>query len=391
VQKPVVVSRSWRFAVCLTLLSSEFVTLYGADRQNAGSSQQMWIRQVGDLLREPSGWAALDRHDTAGLAFSPDDQWLALTVAHDEKVGERKWLYNTHLFVISAKSPETGVRQFDLTQTCGKEISWNVRGDAVLVCGVVLHLNDGATCQVNTAPPKLSSFPRTYGPGGAWWLDADHVLRWNGEILDSDCRRTGRWLTGPNSRIGDVAGQRVLLVHSEGTGSQMVCQYSVVDLASHELFSGWPTRKSPCTGQLHLVPGAEALCFSTWEGLGCREWNGGKEIALPKLMRNYSLDQVSSSARIALLRWEAERDPWWYWLLAPLMLLGDYPGGPALPKQEAVLDLRTLKVVFSRKARMQRSSTPYIVDWAYQMAVSGNGGFLAESGGGSVELNQLTP
>jgi hypothetical protein len=264
-------------------------------------------------VKEPRGWTAVERHETQALAFSPDDKWLAVTLTHDQQVSERNFLFSTHLLVVEVNSPETSVQQFDLTQTCGVDLTWNARGDAILVCGVILRLADGTSCTVNAPPPGYPSLSRQNSPHRAYWLDSDHVVRWNGEILDLACKQVGTRQVEPTWQIGAVAASKgwVLLWHTEGSAQKVACQYSIVDLASHQALRGWPTPKVPwpCGAGAMLAVGAEAFCFSLHdqnvfdtENLHCRAINGGKEIPIPKQFRDYGLRLATIPHRELSLR-----------------------------------------------------------------------------------------
>jgi hypothetical protein len=120
------------------------------------------------------------------------------------------------------------------------------------------------------------------------------------------------------------------------------------------------------------------------EKLVCREMNGGKEIALPKEMRSSRPKQASaSSSRFVTFVWETWRDPGWAWLVPPPLLIG-YEGTP-VPGYDAVFDLRTGTMIYSRQTRAHASKS------SYNLALSATGEFLAESGDGVVELNRLAP
>jgi competence protein ComGF len=55
--------------------------------------QQVWAIRFAQLVKEPRGWTAVERHETQALAFSPDDKWLAVTLTHDQQVSERNFLF----------------------------------------------------------------------------------------------------------------------------------------------------------------------------------------------------------------------------------------------------------------------------------------------------------
>jgi len=343
--------------------------------------QQVWAIRVGQLMKVPAARAGNEHYETEGLSFSPDDKRLAVVVNR------------SRLLIMDSQSPETNIRQFDLTGTCGIDVTWNERGDALLVCGTLLRLADGASCDATGLTPPII---RESSSIKAFWLDSEHVVRSNtGEILDLACKLVSVWQLAPTWQIGAVAASKgwVFLWHSEGPRQKVVYQYSLADRASHQALNGWPIRKVPGpSGGAMLAIGAEAWCFSLHEQndlkngkLQCREINGGTEIPVLKQVWSYQLTEAaSSSARVVAEKWEQYHLPWWEWWVP-------VPGWPALPVRRVVFDLRSGNVIASWKPRIQDSMSPYIADYPYHCALSASGEYLAESGDGSIELYRLAP
>ncbi len=337
--------------------------------------RQSWNVRIEKLINEPLGWTEVAHHETEALAFSPDDRRLAVTVTHKHAI------WNTHLLIIDVQSPKSNVRQFDLSGTCGFDLSWNQRGDALLVCGTLIRLLDGAVCVVGNSPnPTIA---RYHSVGTAYWLDAEHVVRWTGEILNLACTQAGMWRLEPIWRIRAVAGSQgwVVLSRSQGRRPDIVCEYSIVDRASHRALSGWPT-KSPCGTDMILAVGAEALCFNIGENitnskLHCWAVQGGKELSLPKQVRDSVLDQASGrTARVVADQWKYQR---FVWL------------SPPFPQRRAIFDLRSGAWMASWKPRIQDSTIPSVENSPYRCALSARGEYVAESGDGSVELYRIAP
>jgi hypothetical protein len=323
--------------------------------------QKVWDIRFDQFLKEPAGWTYV-RHETEAVAFSPDDTRLAVTVTHHQQVAERNFLRNSHLFIMDVNSPEANVRQFDLSQTCGVGLTWNERGDAILVCGKILRLVDGATCTVSPAPPGLS---RHYSPYQAFWLDSDHVIRRNGDTLDLACNQVDRRPV-PACTIGAVA-QR---------------------LSESKLL--WP-----CQPERRLAAGADAYCFSTYypsagkTDLQCRAIQGDSEIPVPKQLREYRVTQAThSSGRFIADKWEPPHKPWWevlFFWWAP------DAGSHSLPQKRVVFDLHTGKLISSWKPQIQTSNSAHLEDWPHHCAISGHGELVAESGDGVLEVYRLAP
>ncbi len=336
----------------------------------------VWTTQFAQLVKEPPEWSAIEHHETVALAFSADDTRLAVTITHHQRAFGNV-LFDAHLLVIDVGSPATNVRQFDLSENCGIDVAWNERGDALLVCGTLLRLGDGSTCIANPSAQ--------YRGAKAFWLDSEHAVRWNGEILDLACKQVGNWQLQPAWRIDAIANSKgwVLLSHSEGTRPNITCEYSIADIASHLALSGWPTRKSPCGMNMMLAAGAEALCYQLGGvniangKLHCWAVNGGKEIFVPKQVRDYVLNQAAvSSALIVADRWTYPR-------------FGDL--APPLPQQRGIFDFRSGSWISSWKPRIQQSTSPYVADRPYHCALSARGEFLAESGDGALDLYRIVP
>jgi hypothetical protein len=356
--------------------------------------QPIWATRVTPLVKEPPEWSQVEHHETVALAFSPDDQRLAVTLAHNEFIAATKTHFNTHLLVIDVQSPKTNVHQFDLSETCGADLAWNERGNALLVCGTFLRLADDTRCDTLVG----SSRARRSSAFKVFWLDSEHIVRSNtGEILDMACKQAGRWQLEPGWRIRAVAPSKGLVLqwHIKGRPANIACEYSLVDLASHQTLNGWADRKLPCSTDMMLVVGAEAVCSSLEGGdmtkgkLHCWAINGGKEIPIPKKARGHVLNSAAiTSARVVAEKWEYERSPWW---ISLLFWWVPVPGPSALPQRRVVFDLRSEDWISSWKSRLQDSSSPRVLGHAYRCALATNGEFLAESGDGGLELFRIAP
>ena len=117
-----------------------------AGRSFSDTRLPVWSTLVTPLVKEPPGWTNQARDETRSLAFSPDDQRLAVAIAHSGFGPGRTLQLRTHLLIINVHSPGTNVRQFDLLNTCGSDLAWNAGGNALLVCGRLLQLANGASC-----------------------------------------------------------------------------------------------------------------------------------------------------------------------------------------------------------------------------------------------------
>ena len=392
----VTVARRLRLVVLAAIAVLMFSGLTSTEAQSISDSRRrVWATHIAQLLREPPGWAQVEHHETEDLAFSPDDQRLAVTITHHELSPDKKLRSNVHVFVFDEHSRETDVHQFDLFERCGSGLAWNETGSALLVCGTVLRLADGGSCY----PVNLASVARKSIRPTVLWLDSEHiVLSQTGEILDMACTQVGKWPLEPGWRIGAVADSKnwVLLEHCEQHPPNWACEYSIVDSVSSHALLGWPAKKSPWGASPMLAVGAEVLCLQLLEGknvtngrLHCWAIKGGNEIPVPKKARKTVPNQAATfSARAIVEKWEYDRDPWWNQLLFWWVPV---PGFPPLPRQRVVLDLRSGQWISAWKPRIQDSHSPYITDHAYHCALSARGDLVAESGDGEVDLHRLAP
>jgi hypothetical protein len=354
-----------------------FVTVL-AQAQPSGV-RQIWTTRLSELVKEPAEWAPVN-HETEALAFSPDSSRLAVTITHHEIVAPRDLVWNTHLLIINVSSPRANVRQLDLADRCGVDLSWNQSGNALLVCGKLVRLTNGESCTVSASPDRRLT--REFSVFRAVWLDSGHVVRISGAVLDLHCRAAGTWNLDPNWRIGGAAASKgwVLLEHIEGTFPRFTCEFTMIDGTSRLPLSGWLRPKPGCGTNTLLAPGAGLLCAKFAEvkarepRLHCWTAEGAEEISLPKPWREYQLSQPAlTSTRVIAEKWGY-----------PHLSLGL---SPSYPRRRMVLDVRSGKQISSWAPRQQHSRTsPHVEDWPFHCALSSGGEFLAESGDGSLEL-----
>jgi WD40 repeat protein len=367
----------------LLLIVSIECILFGAPHDSkknnaADTRREVWAVQVAQIIRDPGVGQGPEHYEIRSLAFSPDGKQLALMVN------------DSRLLILDVQSPETAARRFDLAGTCGARITWNDRGDALLVCGTIVRLSDGVNCDATGLKPA----DRKYNLITAFWLDSDHVVRSHtGEILDLRCKPTGTWPLAPAWLIIDVVASKgwILLSHCEGQSPKKFYRYLLLDRTSRRALTGWPMRRVPYPSSVAtLAGGAEAFCFEfhdqndfKHERLICREIEGDTKIPVSKPLCSYRLSEAAfSSTRVVAENWEEMDHHWWEMFALTV-------GGHKLPVQRGIFDLRSGKLISSWKPRIQDSRSPYITDHPYQCALSPNGDFLAEGGNGGVELYRL--
>jgi len=381
------------------LLLSPLLSAPKSKTHAADNRQKVWSLRFDQFLKDPPGWTGVDRHETQGLAFSPDGRRLAVTLTHHQRVSDNKFLWNTHLLIISVSSPENNIRQYDLTEVCGVDLTWNVRGDAILVCGAVLQVATGASCAVIPPPPKYPSLTRAYSSYRSFWLDSDRIIVWNGTVLNLSCTKIDSLALRPNWRIIATAPTKGLVLqwHSpphwrREPNLHHVCQYEITNLDSSLALSAWEL-PFPCESP-KIITAASAYCVPVRkhsadnEKLQCKSILANADIPVPKEVRDYRvLGVAAESPRLIAEKWEYRRDAWWQWLLFSWWIPD--PGSPALPRHRAVFDLGSETLVSSWTPRIQVSDSPYVDDRPYRCAISGDGEFVVESGDGVLDVFRL--
>jgi hypothetical protein len=327
-------------------------------------------------LKEPQGWSAVGRHDTLGLAFSQDGKRLAVTLSHLFHVSGSRGPDNTHVLIFDVQKPAENFKQFDLAGTCGVDVSWNSNGSALLVCGKLLRLTDGAVCVAGSFPPGLEGLAR-FGGNRAVWFDSEHTILPSGAILDLNCKEVNTFAIPAGWYIASLGFDKNWIVISKTHNS--LCDATILDRAASRPLPGWPRPDWQCGTNLMFAEGAEALCNSVdpvdKQELRCWSVDGAKEISVPKKFEHYRLDQTAtSSPRVIADRWG-----WDFFAIE----------SPAYPKQRVVFDLRSGKEIASWKPRMQQSSSAWNEDRPYHCALSENGEYVAESGDGLLEVYRL--
>ena len=366
--------RSYLAIVIGVLLFTRQVDAQSPSRSNG--MDLIWSQPIEKLANEPAGWMAVDRHATEAVAFSPDTKLLAITLAHGFHVFGSSEHENTHLLLVNVENP-TNVTQYDLGGTCGIDLSWNSVGDALLICGKLLRLRDSAVCSVGLLPNRLE---RSSQP--AFWLDAEHVIRWSGVILDSSCTETSAWPVKQGWRIDSAAPSRDRLLLSHFVFSDSAhephCEAAIYERISGRPLDGWPKPKESCISPLMLSQNGATLCANFGLGrsvdhqkLQCWDPDGAREIPVPKQLRHYQLHQMAAmSGGVLVDQWKY---PW-------------YDLSPPLLTQRAVFDVRTGKIAAAWQPRMQRSGAHSV---PYSCALSAHAEYVAESGDGLLELYRL--
>jgi hypothetical protein len=347
----------------------------------AGSSpQRVWEVHLAENLTEPAGWSAPKGHRVIELAFSPDGKKIAVTMDFHNQANTWK----THLLIVDVQDPHAPSRQFDL-ETCGRYIAWSPDAGALLVCGRILRLDNGSSCDLR--PVRDGAY---YGilDSGSFWLSADRVILFNRTITDLSCRPVDKWTIVGDWYVADTIPEKGWMLLRESVKRTFtngrtfsMPDYAMADRDSHRLTSGPLVQAAAWSGSTMMASGAGAVCSALVpEGrsvLHCWKLPGGEVIRLPSYLTNYRVMQTSrASPRVIAERWGYH---WWE--------LFDELGYMA---NRIVLELPSGRQITSFNARLQHeSSSGLMEDRYFKCALSPAGDFLAEGGDGLLRLYRV--
>jgi hypothetical protein len=346
----------------------------------AGNSlEQVWELRLSDILTEPATWSPAKGHSIVDLAFSPDGKKLAATIY----AGEMR----THLMILDVQSPKAGFRQFDL-ETCGRFLTWAPDGGALLVCGRVLRLDDGSSCELlkgdySTIERKIVNFVNSN-----YWLTADRVIRADRTVTDLGCQPIETWRMTGNWYVAGTVPTRGWMLLGQSTERTVngktlrFPEYAIADRDSHTFTAGPLLRAAYQDRNTLMAEGARAFCSQLTPGGGykpmlrCWKLPGGELFPLASELKNYGITQAAySSPRVIAEEWgyhafDFEKE-------VPDIL------------RVIVVDLFPARRVASLKPRTQREYFSLQGDRYYRYALSPKGELLAEGGDGVLSLFRL--
>jgi len=337
--------------------------------------RHVWEARLAERIVEPPGWSAARSHPVLEIAFSPDGKKLAATI--DDHFETRA--HSTHLLILDAQSPQKPFQQLNL-ETCGHFLSWAPAGNVLLVCGMVVRLDNGGSCDLReTSLDKTTSSFYNH----TFWFNEDHVIRADRTITDLSCRPSGTWAVENNWGVADSKASKgwVLLQRSfrrtiEGK-TLLFNRYMIADRDSGRLTSGVFADTYGDGGAI-VVPAAELICSTVEHAgqgtrtLGCWHLPGGNPAPLAPKLRDWRIARVSLNTPIVV----AERFGYSWTLL-----------GDAVSRVNVmVIDIRSGRGLIEMNAPQRASSSPQIRDSFFQYALSPDGGLLAEGGDGTLRL-----
>jgi WD40 repeat protein len=348
----------------------------------SGSPQKVWDLRLSDRLVEPPGWPTPKGHPIIELAFSPDGTKIAVTMDDHRQGG----VWRTHLLIVDVQNPQAPRRQFDL-ETCGNDLAWSPDGGALLVCGRILRLDDGSSCDLS--PERSIAFPGVLVSHSVW-LSTDRVIRFDRTIADLSCRWVDTWAITGKWSVEDTVPEKGWLLLRTSVGRTLANgrtfpfpDYAIADRDSHMLTSGLLVQAAAWSNNTMIAPGAGAVCSSLVPAgrsvLRCWNLPGGEAISfsLASELGNYRITPSRSSPRVI-----AERVGSHWWLL--------FDEGTGHVVSRIVVDLRSGRQIASLRPRQQReSSSPRSDESYFKCALSPAGDLLAEGGDGSLTLYRL--
>jgi hypothetical protein len=345
-----------------------------------GGMEKVWEVRLGDLVKEPAGWAEDERHPIAALAFSPDGKRLAVAVPHLRVPGVGA--AGAHVLILDPASPKDPMRQFDL-HSCPEPLSWSPSGEAILICGMIVRITDGKSC--DTLPPRWRSVDFAVSPSSVLWIDSTHVLSGDA-VLDAECVQTGTWAPAGKAKfvpgkwgIADIAAEKswVLVWHTVGVRPNESTEYGIADGRSGQWIRE-SSSKHASFGAGIFVPDRSAWCAPDGKRSRCWNVSDGKEIRLVRDIAGYQFTEAAASAPRAIA------DRW----VSPGFLCWECP---MKLDRRAVWDFSTRTVVSSWKPNAQAWDSIHRVGEPDRCAISPDGQFVAEGGDGVVRLDRLTP
>jgi len=222
-----------------------------------GPPKRVWEVRLSEKLIEPAGWTRVKGHPIMALAFSPDGGKIAATMDDHYQAG----LWRTHLLIVDVQNPLAAPRQFDL-ETCGNDLAWSPRGDALLVCGRILRLDDGSSCDLG--PVRNRAYHGVLA-SRSFWLNADRVILFNRTIADPSCRSVDKWTIPGDWYVEDTMPQEGWMLLRESvrrTASNgrvfSFPDYAVADRDSRQLTSSLLVQAAAWSGSTMMAPGGRS-------------------------------------------------------------------------------------------------------------------------------------
>jgi WD40 repeat protein len=348
-----------------------------------GGMDKVWEVRVGDLVKEPVGWDEDKNHPITALAFSPDGKQLAVAI-DNHRLRAAVVTELTHVLILNPTNPRDQIRQFDV-HSCPEPLTWAPSGEAILLCGMIVKIADGKSC--DAFPAQARSVDAGVSTSFTLWIDSAHVLRADA-VLDTNCVQTGTWAPVGKAKftpgrwgIADIAAEKgwVLVWHTVGVRPNEFTEYGIADSKSGE-WIGKPGPKHAHVGQGILVPIESAWCGLDGKESKCWNVTDGKEIRLGHGIGGYQFtDPAASAPRVIAEHW------------AYPSFFACFSLCQSELRRRAVWDFSTRTLVSSWKPNAQAWNSIHRQNEPDRCSLSSDGQFVAEGGDGVVRLYRLTP
>ncbi len=293
---------------------------------------------------------------------------------------------DAELLILDVQNPKHAPRQFDL-KTCGNHLAWSPDGNALLVCGHVLRLDTGTSCDL-----ARTSRERTIGDvsNNFFWLSTNQLIRGDRTTTDLACRPLEPWqaerkwyVAGTEPTKGWVVPEAMGLQRTASNGSTLpYASYAIGNRDSHALTSGLFLIDTFGDNTV-IAPGASAVCSTVHHPgqkkptLGCWNMPNGTAIPLATELNDYMITRASAASAVVV----AERPKYDFWD----SFFGEIPDYFNL----IVFDIHSGHRLASLKAPRQHVASSNLRNWFFYYALSPKGDMLAEGGDGHVRLLQL--
>jgi dipeptidyl aminopeptidase/acylaminoacyl peptidase len=144
-----------------------------------------------------------DRFSVAALSFSPDGKRIALTSTNKKKNDGK---LASILLVIQVGAGAGDVKSFEAAQG-GDLAEWSPSGDAIVVNGVLIQLEDGMRCEMPDTTRFISGDQLIGIKRAGRSLTSSQLT-----VYDKSCHRVNAWETSERWDTLDVSIQRHLLL-----------------------------------------------------------------------------------------------------------------------------------------------------------------------------------
>ena len=235
-------------SICAALLAATF-----AASLHAGNLRKIWELDLGAEIKGPDASQGVQPGILA-VRFSPDGKRIAVA-GNPYRLGQPVM---SRLIVVQVSNPRENIQRFGIGLADDSEffgpggppaVAWSPAGDFILAGLNLVHLKDGATCEI----------PNSLGHGflGADRLIAEVLLGIEKgtalsriELFDSECKSTGNWQPQYQEwAIRDVSPERGLVsmtggMRARGFEEDPTVELAVLDPVARKVLRSWSATRS---------------------------------------------------------------------------------------------------------------------------------------------------